>query len=392
MVSTKSDSSSLKEFIEDSKKLVGKDATDVPQAVKAADWSSIQKFCSALGDINPLYNDVGGGVGTLYNTLIAPPTFIFCARTPDSAAAHEQKAYGIRRFSTGCSAEWSDIIRLGEPIATDLKVTDVRAGSKWGNRDTGEVDSTATYTTLSGGLIAKATGTVTVVPYNLGDDLIDDREIHQYSDKEIKQLEDDLDAIPPHRGKKPLYWSEVNVGDKVPQLVKGPIYYTDISAWKVAEAKLSAAALGTVAHRNVLDKPGRMVVNPATDWPYSDIDQAHGDVLAVKVLGFNMPASKGLLRFGLAGQVITNWMGDLGFLRSLSLQLPNHFLYEDTMWIGGEVTGKSQVTVGAGEYNAVQLKISGHNQLGQTLVEGTAEVYLPEKGFLVGLPIGNPWQ
>jgi acyl dehydratase len=135
-----------------------------------------------------------------------------------------------------------------------------------------------------------------------------------------------------------------------------------------------------------------MVVNPATDWPYSDIDQAHGDVLAVKVLGFNMPASKGLLRFGLAGQVITNWMGDLGFLRSLSLQLPNHFLYEDTMWIGAEVTGKTQVTVGSGEYNAIQLKVSGHNQLGQTLAEGTAEVYLPEKGFLVGLPIGNPWQ
>ena len=39
----------LKEFIEDSKALIGQDATDVPVGVNVADWSSIQKLCSALG-------------------------------------------------------------------------------------------------------------------------------------------------------------------------------------------------------------------------------------------------------------------------------------------------------------------------------------------------------
>ena len=380
----------LKEFIDDSKALIGQDATDVPVGVNVADWSSIQKLCSALGDVNPLYNDAGGGVGTLYNTMIAPPSFIFAARTPESGAAYEQKPYGLRRFSTTACAEWNDVIRLGERLVTDLKVTDVRNGPNWGDRETAEVDSTATYQTVFGGVLAQASGTVTMVPYSTGESLIEDREIYQYSDEEIRKLEDDLDAIAPHRGDVPLYWSEVEVGAKLPTLVKGPLYYTEISSWKVAEAKPTALSVGTVAHRQIMERPGRIAVNPSNDWPYMDIEQAFGDLLAVKALGFKMPVSKGLMRFALAGQVVTNWMGDLGFLRRLSLDLPNHFLYEDTMWLSGEVTKKFNEQVGDAEYSAVEVKLSGHNQLGQTLVDGTAVVYLPERGFLVGLPIGNP--
>ena len=380
----------LKEFIEDSKALIGQNATDVPTGVNVADWSSIQKLCSALGDVNPLYNDAAGGVGTLYNTMIAPPSFIFAARTPESGAAYEQKQYGLRRFSTRACAEWNDVIRLGERLVTDLKVTDVRDGPNWGSRETAEVDSTATYQTVFGGVLAQATGTVAMVPYSMGEPLIDDREIYQYSDEEIRKLEDDLDAIPPHRGDVPLYWSEVEVGDKLPTLVKGPLYYTEISSWKVAEAKPTALSVGIVAHRQIMERPGRIAVNPSNDWPYMDIEQAFGDLLAVKALGFKMPVSKGLMRFALAGQVVTNWMGDLGFLRRMSLDLPNHFLYEDTMWLSGEVTSKFNEQVGETEYSAVEVKLSGHNQLGQTLVDGTAVVYLPERGFLVGLPIGNP--
>ena len=81
----------LSEFVNDSQVMIGQSAPDVPQGVKSADWSSIQRLCSALGDINPLYNDAAKGVGTVYNTLIAPPSYIFSIRTPDSGAAYEGK-------------------------------------------------------------------------------------------------------------------------------------------------------------------------------------------------------------------------------------------------------------------------------------------------------------
>ena len=384
-------SEKLDDFLADSRKLVGKDAADVPQGVRTADWSSIQKFCAALGDVNPLYNDVSGSVGSLYNTMIAPATYILSVRTPDSGAAYEQKDYGLRRFSTRASAEWNDVIRLGDRLTSDLKLTDVRNGGKWGDRNTAEVESTATYRNILGGELATATGTVTLVPYAMGEPLLEDRDIHQYSDDEIHQLENDLDAMPPHRGNVPLYWSRVEVGDKLPNLVKGPLYYNDIASWKTAEGKAISAAVGGVAHRRLLEHPGRIAVNPSTDWPYFDVEMAYGDILAIKALGFKMPVSRGLMRFALTGQVLTNWMGDQGFLRSMSLEMPNHFCYEDTMWLSGEVVKKYKEEVGTGEYHAVEVRLSGRNQLGETLVDGTAVVYLPEKGFLVGLPVGDPW-
>ena len=121
------------------------------------------------------------------------------------------------------------------------------------------------------------------------------------------------------------------------------------------------------------------------------MEMAYGDILAIKALGVKMPVSRGLMRFALTGQLLTNWMGDQGFLRKLSLDMPNHFCYEDTMWLSGEVVKKYKEKVGTGEYHAVEVQLSGRNQLGQTLVDGTAVVYLPEKGFLVGLPVGEPW-
>ena len=381
----------LSELVNDSQPMIGQSAPDVPQGVKSADWSSIQRLCSALGDINPLYNDAAKGVGTVFDTLIAPPSYIFSVRTPDSGAAYEGKAYGLRRFSTKASAQWNDVIRLGQPLISDLKVTAVRDGGKLSGRDAAEVDSTATYSTVYGGALASATGTVSLVPYEPSEALIDDRDIHVYSDEEIKKLEDDLDAMQPHRGQVPLYWSEVNEGDMLPSLVKGPVSYNEISSWRLVEAKPSTALIGVTAHDYLVDRPGRITANPSTLWPYFDVEQAYGDILAVKSLGFKMPVTRGLMRFALASQVLTNWMGDLGFLRSMSLDLPNHFFYEDTLWLDGEVTKKFKENVGAEEYNAVEVKLSGRNQLGDTLVDGNAVVYLPERGFLVGLPIGNPW-
>jgi hypothetical protein len=62
--------------------------------------------------------------------------------------------------------------------------------------------------------------------------------------------------------------------------------------------------------------------------------------MAVQALGFKKPVAPGLMRFALTGQVLTNWMGDLGFLRRLTLELPNHFCYADTMWLNGQVVRK----------------------------------------------------
>jgi len=72
---------------------------------------------------------------------------------------------------------------------------------------------------------------------------------------------------------------------------------------------------------------------------------------------------------------------------SLDVDLPNHFLYRDTMWLSGEVTDKYKEKVSHEDYYAIDLQLHGTNQLGEAVAVGSATVYLPSPGHLVTLPI-----
>ena len=156
-------------------------------------------------------------------------------------------------------------------------------------------------------------------------------------------------------------------------------------AWIVAEQK--AMPLGSPVYNSLKQMPGRTRTNPSTNWPFWDADQEYEDILSSKDAGFNAPFSRGMHLVCLAGQVLTNWMGDDGFLRSLNIELPNHFLYGDTMWLRGEVTDKYRERIGDVTYFAVEVRINGTNQIGETVAVGSAVVYLPSPGHSVALPI-----
>jgi hypothetical protein len=59
------------------------------------------------------------------------------------------------------------------------------------------------------------------------------------------------------------------------------------------------------------------------------------------------------------------------------------------MRLSGEVTDKFSQQIGADTYNAVEISLNGVNQLGETVLSGSATVYLPNPGFPVELPIGQ---
>ncbi len=375
----------LDEFLRDSQGLVGHDATDVPPGAEVADWLTIRRFCAALGDPNPLYKDPASGVSTKYNSMIAPPTFVAAIRTPTAGAAYVQKDYGVAIFLTHCSMEWVDIIRVGDRLTSSLKIASVGRGKPLSGRSTAEVVSKATYRNSYGGLIGTADGTSSILPFRRGQEMILERDIYVYSDEEIAAIEKGIQSEPPPRGKLLRYWNEVNIGEKLPTLVKGPLNLSDMMAWSVAEQK--TLALGSPVYSHLKSMPGRIRTNPTTNWPWWDADQEFEDILSCKDAGFNAPFSRGMQRACLAGQVLTHWMGDDGFLRSLDVDLPSHYIYGDTMWLTGEVIDKYKEKVSGEFYHGLNVRVQGTNQLGETVVRGNATVYLPAPGHPVTLPI-----
>lgn len=378
--------SSLEQFILDSQALVGRDAGDVSQGVAVADWLSIRRFCAALGDINPLYKDPSSGVATKYHSMIAPPTFIAAVRTPTSGAAYNQKQYALSLPNlTRFSARWVDVMRVGDRLASDLKVVSASEGPRSNGKPAAQVASQATYRNSYGGLIAQATGVTTLTPFAAGQEMLLDRPIYRYSAEEITRIERGIDSEVPPRGKRPRYWNEVSEGEKLPGLVKGPVTLNDQMAWTVAEGK--PVKMGALVYADLKAMPGRVRTNPTTSWPFWDADQEYDDILSSKDMGLNGPPTRPMHRACLAAQVVTDWMSDDGFLRSLDVELPSYFIYGDTLWLTGEVTDKYKERIGAATYYAVDVRLRGVNQLGETIVRGTAAVYLPNPGSPVEIPI-----
>jgi acyl dehydratase len=384
----------LGEFLADSISVLGAEAVDIEAGFPVADWVNIKRFTGALGDNNPLYIDPAYGATTYHYTMIAPPTFVIGMRVPASNGPFEMKNYGeAANLLESVELTWFDTIPLAAKLNSTLKITGAclktMAYGDLSARECACLTSSAEYFKGNGELVAVGTGLKNFIPFDKGDEWVLERELHRYSDEEIKKIEDDTDALLNRgkRGSQPRYWSDVKVGDELPFIVKGPMTLDDQMAWITAEGR--TLLLGALVYKDLLEnRPGAIRSMPTTGWPYYDHDQEFEDVLACRDLGFkNANPGRGIMRVALAGQLLTDWMSDAGFLRSLSVTLPAPWVYGDTMWLTGFVTKTYRKAIGNELYHAVEVDITGTNQLQETVLTGTAIVFLPEPGRSVILPV-----
>ncbi|MEJ2177681.1 MAG: AMP-binding protein, partial [Gammaproteobacteria bacterium] len=71
--------------------------------------------------------------------------------------------------------------------------------------------------------------------------------------------------------------------------------------------------------------------------------------------------------------MLTNWMGDSGFLKSLQITAVEPVLYGDTIWYRGKITDRIE---DSSHFN-LTIRILGENQLEQKTTEGFAEILIP---------------
>jgi acyl dehydratase len=71
--------------------------------------------------------------------------------------------------------------------------------------------------------------------------------------------------------------------------------------------------------------------------------------------------------------VVTNWIGDGGFVRSVSARLKMPVIFGDCNYFKARVTAKRMVD-GVG---LVDIELWGENQLGQLTIKGSAVAELP---------------
>jgi acyl dehydratase len=169
-------------------------------------------------------------------------------------------------------------------------------------------------------------------------------------------------------------WTFPTITDEaLPEVVKGPLTVTSLVAFVQGWGSLYVGAHGLAF--GLFDRYPALGISNAFGVPEPP-ERVHWDDALARAVGVPAAYDYGPERVSWLGHLVTNWMGDAGFLRRLNVQVRRHNLIGDTTWCRGTVRAKA-VAEGRGE---VTLDLRAVNQRGETIALGDAVVVLPRDG------------
>jgi acyl dehydratase len=229
------------EDIERAKLLIGVDlASKAMEHITTASFDSIRNFAWGTGDDNPLYCDEEYGAQTRWGSQVAPNSMTEIIGAPmygdpmpvDVKAGTKGVFRGIHVFVSGGTREWYRPVYPGDRLYSyngeeSLEVKDsefagrsvirVRRDVKLNQR--GEVVAVhRVLSVLTERKTAKDKGKYSAI------------EPASYTDEDIEKI-DEIYAAETRRGAEPRFHEDVNVGDALPAMVKGPLTVTEVIAF-----------------------------------------------------------------------------------------------------------------------------------------------------------------
>ncbi len=350
---------------------------------------SFRHVAEAYGDDNPLWCDPIHGRNSRWGSAIAPPPLVggdtLIGEDEVTSLDRETAALlrgdplrGVHAFYSGSYREWWN------PLLPGTRVT--RRNALVGVHDKqGEFAGRAVHE-WSAEVFAAAGGPVLAGQYRL---MIraerekaterkknDQIEIRPYSDDDLAAIDDiyrgERDR---RRGREPRYWEDVEEGDGLGPLVKGPLRVTDMVVWHTG---MGMGLYGVKALRLSYDQRLRIprFFRP-DDLNIPDVQQrVHWDPEWARQAGNPACYDYGRMRETWLIHLCTDWMGDDAWLWKLDCQFRRFNYVGDTHWIGGRVTRKY---LAEGGRPAVDLDLWGTNQRGEVTVPGHASVLLPSR-------------
>ena len=364
------------EMLDDMRKLIGTELrTDACVNNEYATRLAILRFAEGIGDDNPLWTDQAYAAAGPYGTIVAPPSFIF--------ACLGSVQVGWRGLG-GFHAETD--LTFHAPIKVDDKIT----ARVWFDGFDGPIEASK-----FGGRRIK--DYLRQEYYNQDDQLVarficsrmrfertemqarrESRKIelpHPWTDEQLTAIEEDILAETP-RGADPRYWDDVQVGDELDTLTKGPIGLTDEIAYVASGAapipRLSAHG---VALRRYRKHPKWAFRDPSTH-ALEPVYSVHYNDYAARLQGAQIAYDVGIQRTCWQIHTLTHWIGDAARVKAVHGQYRAHVYLSDVVRLGGKVVGKE---IDADGDAVLHLETWAHNQREQNCMPGTATVVLPRR-------------
>lgn len=337
---------------------------------------AILRFCEGIGDDNPLWTDAEYAAQSPQGTLVAPPSFIF------ACLGSVQVGWpGLGGFHCETKLTFDRYIRVGDKITAkvtfdgfDGPTDDSNFGGRrikdylrqeYRNQDD-ELVATFICSRMRferGEMQKRAATRAITVP-------------HPWTEAEIAAIEEQILAEKP-RGATPRYWDDVQPGDEIDVITKGPLGLTDFIAFIAAgAAPIPRVSAHGVALRRYRKHPKWAFRDPKTH-ALEPVYSVHYNDYAAQLQGAQIAYDVGIQRTSWQTHSLTHWMGDAGFLKASTSQYRAHVYLGDVVRLGGRVEAKE---IDADGQHVVRLTTWAYNQREQNVMPGTAVIVLPVRG------------
>ncbi len=383
------------EGLEALRRRIGIEIPQVRPGHEYASFDGIRNYSEGIGDKNPLYRDRDYAQKTRWKGLIAHPTFMLYMGvsekkrlTPEEREVGEGGGLpGVHSFFSGADIDWIKPIREGDRLTCRGGLADIQekpsqtadlAIHQWTER---------AYWNQRGQLVGVARHLSIRYERSKSRERRShlDIPLHHYTADELAAIDADYEKEE-IRGAKPRFWEDVNVGDEMVPLVKGPWCVSCFLIWQSGTGIRSNFYRAHSLRYEYRKRHPRAF--PLNEFGFPDIiARVHWDPVMARVTGQPHCYDQGGERISWISHACTNWMGDDGFLRRLSVRL-RHFVYTgDVIRISGRVTKKY---VHNGEH-FIELEINAMNQNGIDVAPSKAWILLPSRtDGPVKIPVNPP--
>jgi acyl dehydratase len=371
--------------IERAKLLLGFDtASRHRELYSVATADAIRNWALGIGDDNPLFTEEDYGPTTRWGAQIAHGTMVGHVKTPmlgdpipDEIKKQTKSMFrGIHVFVSGGTWDWYRPMHPGDRIfsfageeSIDVKQSEFAGRSVIQIRrdvainQRGEVVGVyRILRVLTERKTAREKGKYAAI------------EPAHYTDADYERI-DAIYGAEQVRGREKRWWDDVNVGDELPAMVKGPLTVTEIIAFHAGGYGFVPYGLRSsrVGYKNRRRIAPFYVKNENGVWDVAQ--RLHWDSQWAKAIGNPMAYDYGVLRQSWFFHQLTDWIGDDGIVVTLQDSIRKFNYMGDTQFLSGEVTGKRQEN---GQY-LVDLQLKMDNQRDTETAHATATVALPSR-------------
>ena len=289
----------------------------VTQTNETATKDAIRHFVDGIGDPNPLWRDEHYASGTRYRCLIAPPSFLNAI----FPALWDKDLPGIPRFDAGCEWEWFTTIRVNDTftVTNTFEGMVAKKAEPVGERMFLQSGVLKYHNQMDKVVGTCRWSTIWTEFSSEVQEFISEKhkktQRYLYTEEELEAIERGY-AEEEIRGANPRYWEDVVVGEEIKPVVKGPLTHADMVAF--------VGGIGYLGKAHALNPHRKEGYHVRQNVDTGVIEPGEGvhflDDVARSITGEPFAFNMGIQRLCWLGHLMTNWMGDDGFLKKLSAQ------------------------------------------------------------------------